>query len=651
MDEKQELEFLRGRVEQLEQQVNRTEGPERLLSIFDWMFEGIQIIDDQFRYLYVNEAAAQHGYTTKENLIGSLMSDAFPGIEDSEMFARLRECMTSREPFHLTNEFRYQDGTQRWFDLRFTPIPAGVLILSIDITELRQSAHDAQQRENDLATILECMTEGIIATDLEGRVTRVNSAATLLTGWSADEIEGHSVDEFVSLIDGKTSDRLEIPIRRLTSQEMNLGISDAVLLISRDGRRIPVSYKSAPLRSNGDPIRGAVIAISDLTEEARLNEMLQKSQRMEAIGSLSGGIAHDFNNYLSVISGLAQLIAEDTTDDGIREDATDILHSAKKAAGLTSQLLAFSRQKVLQPEVINLNEAVARTRRMLQTLIGADIEFHLRLADDLGAINFDPVQIEQIIINLVVNARDAMPRGGRLTIETHNEYLDADYVQSHAGSQEGPHIMLRVSDTGEGIPPEVKNLVFEPFFTTKPLHRGTGLGLSTVYGIVKQSGGNIWLYSEVGMGTTFKIYLPESHSTAKIRSAAKQPMLKSTSATILVVEDDASLRKLIARLLKGSGYRTITAESPSEAIDACTRDVDIALMLTDIVMPGMDGLELEGRVRELAPSVKVVFMSGYTSDAMADRGLLNDGHDFLEKPITKEVLLAKISEVLGHPKK
>ena len=396
-----------------------------------------------------------------------------------------------------------------------------------------------------------------------------------------------------------------------------------------------------------------VIVVSDITIRRRLEEQLFQSQRMESIGRLSGGVAHDFNNLLTVILTTVSLIDEETGGDHpLKDDIDEIREAAQRAAGLTRQLLAFSRRQVLQPAVVDLNQLVGDMDRMLRRLIGEDIDLRTSLAADLEPVTADPGQVEQVIMNLAVNARDAMPAGGKLTLETANVVLDDKYTEEHAEVTPGPYVMLAVSDTGVGMDAETCRHIFEPFFTTKDKARGTGLGLATVYGIVKQSGGHIWLYSEPGKGATFKIYLPvrvsaKQAAAADVAGASLPARAADARTTVLVIEDEKAVRDLAVRVLEGEGYQVIAAASGADAlVVSAGLDGQIDLLLTDVVMPGMSGRQAAEALSEQRPELRVLYMSGYTDNAIVHHGVLDEGTHFLQKPFTREGLLAKVRDVL-----
>ncbi len=430
------------------------------------------------------------------------------------------------------------------------------------------------------------------------------------------------------------------------------GCGAASHVVERGGRSFDVTIW--PI-AHGGKHHGFVHVMRDLTEDLKkqrerqdLEEKLRMSQKLEAIGKLAGGIAHDFNNLLSVINSYSEFAMDGLRPgDPVRDDIAEILAAGQRAAELTRQLLAFSRKQVLRPVVLNLNDVVRGMEGMLRRLIGEDIVLQTVLAADLAWVKADPSQIEQVVMNIAVNARDAMPRGGKLTIESCNVHIDETYADAHVSVKVGPHVMLSFTDTGEGMDEQTRLRVFEPFFTTKGAGKGTGLGLSTVYGIVKQSGGNVWVYSEPGRGTTFKVYLPAVDEVGDTLRFLRPTAPRGGSESVLVVEDEEAVRKLARRILESAGYRVFTAASGVEALAfAESHQGPIDLVLTDVVMPGMSGRQVASRLLAIRPAIKVLYMSGYTDNAIVHHGVLDDGTNFIGKPFTAADLTRKVREVL-----
>lgn len=385
-------------------------------------------------------------------------------------------------------------------------------------------------------------------------------------------------------------------------------------------------------------------------ERKRLEQHVHQLQKFEAIGRLAGGVAHDFNNLLGVILGQTEILLDRPHEEGVTRGLEMIQESARRGANLTCQLLAFGRRQVLEPKVLNLNEVLADVVKLLRRVIGEDIELNLQTDAKIGRIKADPAQLEQVVVNLATNARDAMPTGGRLTIATANAELDEACADSRVVVRPGPYVQLVVSDTGSGMDRETQSHIFEPFFTTKEQEKGTGLGLATVYGIVKQSGGYIWVSSELGRGTTFKIYLPMVEAAAESpQHVERSEGLARGSETVLVVEDDAALREVTCEFLQSSGYMVIPAGAPEEALQlAAGHNGPIDFLLTDVILPKMNGRELAAKLSELRPGMKVLYVSGYTDGIMRDgvHGTLEEGLAFLQKPFTRRSLTWKIREIL-----
>jgi two-component system, cell cycle sensor histidine kinase and response regulator CckA len=479
--------------------------------------------------------------------------------------------------------------------------------------------------------------------DAESRtLLEANEAALKLYGYSADEMRSMPLSELQAAGD----------LDRFLSQPQEAGKAAPEIWRHRtkSGRAIDVEIAVHDIDYGGRTVQLAVVM--DVTGRRDLEEQLRQAQKMEAVGMLAGGVAHDFNNLLTIINGYSQLILNNLPkNDPNRHSAEQIMKAGDRAAGLTNQLLAFSRRQVMQPKVLDLNSLVTGLSAMLRRLIGEDIDLRLTLREDLGRVNADPGQIEQVLMNLVVNARDAMPRGGSLTIETANVMLDENYAGRHIAVKPGSYVLLAVSDTGGGMDEATKSRLFEPFFTTKEPGKGTGLGLSTVFGIVKQSGGSVQVYSEVGTGSSVKVYLPRIDQKVSLEREGRRKQAMKGSETILLVEDDEMVRTLVRETLEREGYKVIDSADPVEAQRIAENYRGrIELLIADVVMPKLSGRELSRNLTERRRDLKVLYMSGYTDSAIVNSGILQKEVAFLQKPFTPGQLSAKVREVIDNPK-
>jgi two-component system, cell cycle sensor histidine kinase and response regulator CckA len=551
----------------------------------------------------------------------------------------------------LEYRVRHKDGTWRVLESTASVIrnakgePENLVIVNRDVTERRRSAEALRQSESSFRSVVEDAPYGIYRASLSGELVLVNSALEKMLGYSSQE-------ELLRT-------NLAAGVYRYSAEHQKL---NETLLQQESFKDIEVEWKRKDgalltVRCSGCPIKdetGAVAYVEvfaeDVTERRTLERQLRMAQKMEAVGRLSGGIAHDFNNLLGVIIGYSQVLKRSLgSEHASFEYAQEIEKAGQRAVSLTRQLLAFSRQQVLEPVVLNLNTLVSDMEKMLPRLIGEDIALKLDLDASLSQVKADPSQIEQVLLNLAVNARDAMPDGGKLLVQTANVTLDAAYANNHPGSRPGSYVMLRVTDTGTGIDPEIQSQIFEPFFTTKERDKGTGLGLATVYGIVKQSGGYIAVDSEKGKGASFSVYLPrlEQPATQAIAPLAASPVNTRGTETILLVEDADPLRKLAEMFLKESGYRILSAADGQQALEIARQHFGpIHLLLTDVVMPGMNGRVLGERLAPSQPGMKVLYMSGYTDSFIAGHGVLEAGTQLLHKPFTQETLTRKVRDVL-----
>jgi PAS domain S-box-containing protein len=514
-----------------------------------------------------------------------------------------------------------------------------------DLTERRRNEEALRTTEERLRFLVEGVKDyAIFMLDPAGNVLTWNSGAENIIGYNAKEAIGKNQAMYYppeDIAEGK-------PQRELDQAATNGTLDEEGWRVRKNGDRFWSNGVLTALYDDQGKVRGFAKVTRDLSERRGLEEQLQQSQKMEAFGQLAGGVAHDFNNLLTVILGFSDLlIAQLPQEDAKRSSLEQIRRAGERAATLTRQLLAFSRRQILEPKVLDLSAVVNETEKMLRRLIGEDVQLAAVLAPTLNPVKVDPGQIEQVIMNLIVNARDAMRQGGKITIETQNVELHEGYAQTHFEVKPGLYVLLAISDTGSGMTPEIKARIFEPFFTTKGVGKGTGLGLPVVQGIVKQSGGNIEVYSEIGIGTTFKIYLPAVQERPILHSRPGPSKPAIGTETILVVEDEDAVRELTALILQGSGYTVLRASSGNDALRQMeTRTEKIDLLLTDVVMPEMSGSKLAEALRLSYPGLKMLFLSGYMDDAVFRHGILQDEVAFLQKPFTPGSLTRKVRAVL-----
>ncbi|MBV9506330.1 MAG: response regulator [Acidobacteriia bacterium] len=517
------------------------------------------------------------------------------------------------------------------------------IVLGLFVTWLTASWRESRRL---LDSTLSSIGDAVLATDKEGRITFMNPVAETLTGWPVHEARGKSVTEVLRLIDETSREPIDVPLLRSLRERVMVSLQDRPLLIARSGAEVPVEQTASPVREDSGELRGGILVFRDISKRRQLEEQVIHAQKMEAVGRLAGGVAGDFNNVLTVITGYAELLrGEMAANNHLRRFVDEIIYAGERAAALTRHLLAFSRGAGAQPRVLDLNSVVNNMEPMLRRLLGQPIQLILLQGPGLGRIRADPSQIEQVVINLASNARDAMPSGGKLVIETAN--IDLDPANSkNLGVKPGSYVMMAVSDTGAGMDSETRSRLFEPFFTTKDPGKGSGLGLATVYGIVKQYDGQITVYSQPGCGTIFEIYLP---CVVESTAPTDRKVSPKGSETILIVDDEDGVRQLICAILKSHGYDVLEANNGGAALASFDKNGHkIDMVLTDVVMPQMNGFDLGRELAARTSHLKILYMSGFRDNAPgAVSG--EPPKAFLQKPFTPDVLLSKVREVLDGP--
>ncbi len=632
-------------------------------SILEAIPDAVAAVNRQGVIVQVNsQAEAMFGYT-RDELIGQSVEVLVPERQRANHDQH-------REEFHRRPKIRRmgsgldlygrrRDGSEFPVEISLSPVATGngPLVLSFirDISdrkhieeELRRVNEELERRktrelrdsQNRMALIVDSSQDAIIGKNLDGIITQWNKGAEQMYGYTAAEMIGRNVsllcpadrpDEIPGILD---------QIRHGKRVEYYESVR-----LTKDGRRLHVSLSVSPIHDGEGKIVGASAIGRNITAQKRIEDQLRQSQKMEAIGRLAGGVAHDFNNLLGIVTACTELL-QGRVDAGSIEYVDNIREAAKRGASLTRQLLAFSRRQTVQAQIMDLNERLKEISKLLRPLMGDDVDIVIPSRGTAAIVEVDPGQLDQILVNLAVNARDAMPHGGKLIIETGVVDVDEGFGREHS-MMPGRYVMLAVSDNGTGMDEATRLRIFEPFFTTKEIGKGSGLGLATVYGIVKQSGGHIWVYSEVGHGTTFKIYLPSAEHKLGIGSETSTETLpaKREGVTILLAEDDPIMRKLTRKMLEEHGYKVLEAIDGEAALDVIAKHSGrIDLLLTDVVMKGMNGPELVLRMMDTHPEIKVVYMSGYTGELVMHQGL-QGGIRLLEKPFTRSALLKSIDEV------
>ncbi|MBV9240834.1 MAG: PAS domain S-box protein [Acidobacteria bacterium] len=628
----------------------RLESEEQFRIFFELANVGMVVIAPDDRIIEVNEEISSLlGYSKSE--LRSMPWTSLTHEDDKALDpANFGKILRGEAEAHIVEKrLVKKDGSTLYgnISIRAFREPDGPLrsIIAVvqDVTTKAMAEQALRSSEERYRDLIENAHDIIYTHDLQGNYTSVNAAVEYITGYTTDEamlmnIRDTVVPEQLPRVEDMIKRKLQG--ERVTNYELEIR--------AKDGRTITMEVNTRIVYKDGEPVGIQGIA-RDITGRKRLEEQLLQAQKLESVGRLAGGIAHDFNNMLTAINGYSDLaLRKMTPDDPGRNYIEEIKKAGERSALLTNQLLAFSRRQILHPQMIKINDVVHDTMNLLQRLIGEDIDLVTELKPNVGSIKFDPGQLSQVLMNLAVNARDAMPEGGQLTIETSNIFIDPNYASTHIGLLPGAYVLLSMSDTGIGMSPDVQEQIFEPFFTTKGIGKGTGLGLATVYGIVRQSGGGIFVYSEEGHGSTFKIYIPrvaEDHpNDAKADIARK---LAVGSETILLVEDEDLVRSLSRQVLEACGYQVIEARDGLEALEFLETEIGtVDLLITDVIMPRMGGRELAEKLRSSNSDLPILFASGYTDEAVVRHGVLDNNLNFIQKPFTLDDVARKVRDLL-----
>ena len=639
------ISFVLDLTERKEAERGRREAERRAQRMVESATVGMWTLDQEGRTTFMNARMANIFGVESANAVGASFEQFLAPQDWPDAGERLADRKAGASSAH-EQRFRKPDGSVGVLWVEGSPMYddrgryEGVLGIVTDITERRRAEEALRASEARYRLMFDKSPLPKWLYDVETlRFLDVNEVALHDLGYSRDE--------FLAMTIRDIRPPEDVPALLEAERHVELLPKFGVWrLRKKSGEIIQVELTKHSF-TLGD--RACRLAVGrDVTERLRLEEQLRQAQKMEAVGRLAGGVAHDFNNVLSVILSYGEMLLDDMKPgDPVRADIEEIHKAGKRATDLTRQLLMFSRQQVLAPKVLDLNDVLTSMDKMLQRILGADVDLVSMPTQPLGRVRADPSNIEQVIMNLVVNARDAMPRGGQLTMETDNVVLDDAYAQAHLGVKPGPHVMLAVSDTGTGMDKATLARIFEPFFTTKESGKGTGLGLSTVFGVVQQSGGSVWVYSEVGKGTTFKVYLPRVDAAVEVAGETVPPRTLRGSETILLVEDDEQVRVVARGILRRSGYHVIEARNAGEALLLSEKHpTPIHLLLSDVVMPQMSGPELAKRLASARPDMRVLCMSGYTDDSIVRHGVLEAHIAYLQKPIAPEALTTRVREVL-----
>jgi len=643
------------------QVAEKTHALQESLDRFKYVFEAANVgksITLPTGEVNANKAFADFLGYTQEELKGRKWQDLTPAEDIETIEKRIGRLLTGeRRADRFEKRYVHKNGTLLWADVSVAlrrdarGNPLYFMTTVVDITARKQAEEALRNSEEFQRAMIDCSPVALYTIDLDGNVLTWNASAERIFGWRAEEIMGRPLPIVPA---GKQE---EFDALRRQILESGGFFNKELIRSKKDGTLVPISLSVAPIRNDRDQTIGILSAAEDLSERKKieaerekLQSQLLQAQKMESVGRLAGGVAHDYNNMLSVIIGYAQFGMDKTDpEDELHADLQEILTAAERSTDITRQLLAFARKQTIDPKVLDLNDTLESMLKMIRRLIGEDIDLSWKPKPGVWPVKMDPSQLNQILVNLCVNARDAISGVGKITIETDNVRFDDAYCADHAGFIPGEYVLLAVSDDGRGMDRETLGKIFEPFYTTKGVGKGTGLGLSVIYGIVKQNEGFINVYSEPGKGTTFRLYFARhAEETGTVEAAAAEETPAGSGETLLVVEDEASILKLTRRILQGLGYSVLTAATPGEAVAlAKEHDRDIHLLITDVVMPEMNGRDLAEKLQAEYPNLKVLYMSGYTANVIAHHGVLDTDVHFIQKPFSNTDLAVKVRKALN----
>lgn len=609
--------------------------------------------DEEYSIIYINDhVESMTGYTVKDFKNETISLARWIHPDDRDYVAQeVNEAVRAKKPYELTYRLKHKNGGWKWIKEYGVGVfrndqPVMLEGFITDITAQKTIENALKESEEKLRKIVEKSNDGIYV--IQGKqFVMVNEKFRSMFGYTTEEVLSPEFT-FMKLLD---EDSIPLIEERRKKRERGEEVSDRITFVGRtkEKKKIHLEASMASIDWEGKP--GVLGILRDITSQKQLEEQLRHSQKIEAVGRVAGGLAHDFNNILTAINGYAELVAMQVSDGAVKDNVQEIITASERATNLVKQLLAFSRRNIAKPVPVNLNSIVTAMDSLLRRVVGEEVTLRTHFDDALGTIEIDPSLVEQVIMNLIINARDAMPDGGELTIETFNTELSLEYCEIHPDVSPGKYVVVSITDTGAGIPENIRDQIYEPFFTTKEKGKGTGLGLSTVYGIVTQSGGNIFCYSEAGSGTTFKIYFPRISKEVKKKRKKKTTIYnnvpRAKKEIILLAEDEDSVRQFCSTVLTNLGYTILEAKDGEEALKyARQHPDDIHLLVADIMMPGMNGKELADELCKERTSLKVILMSGYTNNVISNRNLLDLGTAFIQKPFTPQTLAVRVREVL-----